>query len=78
MRIFRLPKQVRLGPHFLIKVEVGSIIDAYAEWNVGDSGGVIRLRKGMTIAQQRYHYTHELVHAAIDYHHQENMEGAVV
>ncbi|KKL13147.1 hypothetical protein LCGC14_2528630, partial [marine sediment metagenome] len=30
---------------------------------------VIQLKKGMTQAQQKYYFSHELIHAAIDYHH---------
>jgi len=75
---WRLPKRKSLGPGFTIRIEEGTLTDTDAEWAVGEAGGVIRLRKGMTKAQQRYHYSHELVHAALDYHHEQMRRGAVL
>jgi hypothetical protein len=64
-----LPKTIR-WPGWVIKVEVGDTGNTYGEWAVGDgSGGVIRLKRGLTKAQQKYALSHELIHAAIDYHH---------
>ena len=77
MTRWRLPKQRSLGPNFTIKIEEGSLTDTNGEWLAGYNGGIIRLKKGLTKAQQRYYYTHELVHAALDYCHQESIRGAV-
>ena len=69
MRKWRLPKKKSLGPGFVVTVEIGTLTDTDGEWAVGDYGGVIRIGKGLTVSQQKYHYSHELVHAALDYLH---------
>ena len=73
--MWRLPKYVHL-PGFLVKVEVVSMTDSDgAEYVYGDGGGVIRIGKGMSVAQQKYYFSHELMHAAIDYYHKQILEG---
>lgn len=76
MKRFRLPKKIYL-PGFTIRVEQGTVTDAKAVWEVGDSGGVIRLAKNLTVAQQKYYLSHELIHAAIDNHHNNILDGGV-
>ena len=76
MARWRLPKKKNLGPGFIVKIEEGTLTDTDAEWAIGDHGGVIRMRRGLTVAQQRYLYSHELIHAALDYHHKQVLEGA--
>lgn len=76
MKKWRLVKIIRL-PEYKVRVEEGSLTDTDAEWNVGDGGGVIRLRKGMTSMQQRYHIAHEMGHAVLDWQHEQILKGAI-
>ena len=78
MMSWRLPKRKTLGPGFTIQIVEGVLTDSAAAWEIGNHGGVITLIKGLTKAQQRYYYSHELIHAAIDYHHEQNKSGATV
>jgi len=76
MKIWRLPNTI-IVPQFRIKVEVITMTDLdQAEYVYGNDGGVIRIGKNMTIAEQRYYFSHEFVHAAVDYHHKQILEGA--
>ena len=70
MKRWRLPKKIHL-PGWVIRIEIGDTPGLDAEWayNVESGGGVIRLRPGLTKAQQKYTLSHELLHAAVDYHH---------
>jgi len=78
MKPWHLPKKVHF-PGFTIKVETVSMTDLdSAEYVYGDTGGVIRIGKGMTVAQQKYYFSHELIHAAIDYHHKQHLEGGAI
>jgi len=76
MKRWRLAKGIWL-PEYRIKIEEGSLTDTDAEWAVGDGGGVVRLRKGMTNMQQRYHIAHEMIHAVVDWLHEQIVKGAV-
>ena len=71
MKRFVLSKKIRWPEGFTIKiVEVDLTNDEDANWSYDMQGnGVIQLKKGMTLAQQKYHFSHELIHAAVDYHH---------
>jgi len=74
---FVLPKKTTLPGGFVIRVVEGPMAEGDAEWDYDSSGsGVIRLRSGMTLKQQKYHYSHEMNHALIDYHHLLIQEGA--
>ena len=66
MRRWRLTKKI-YWPGYVIVVEIGTLTDTDGEWAVGEGGGVIRLRKGLTKAQQKYTLSHEILHAAVDY-----------
>jgi len=69
MKRFRLPKKVHL-PGFVIKVEIVSMTDQdQGEYVYGDNAGVIRIRKGLSVREQKYCFSHELLHAVVDYHH---------
>ena len=75
MKQWHLPKAVHL-PGFLVKVEIVTMTDNdQAEYVYGEDGGVIRIGKGMTVAEQRYYFSHELVHAVVDYHHKQIIKG---
>jgi len=73
MKRWRLPKVIKL-PGFTIKVEVGGVLDGSGEWSYSGDVGVLRLNKNLTINQQKYFFSHELLHAIIDYHHRMNEE----
>jgi len=76
MKRFHLPKKVHL-PGFVIRVEeVEMTEDDSAEYVYSGSGGVIRIQRGLTVAQQKYYFGHEMQHALIDYLHKLVMEGA--
>lgn len=78
MRRFVLPKQIRLPGGFIIRVEVATMAedsDAECDYSVQHNSAVIRLRKGMTVKQMKYHLSHELLHVVIDYHHAMMLEG---
>ena len=74
---FVLPKQVTLPGGFVIRVqEVNLTNDCNAEFGYSREGAaVISLAKGLTQRQQKYHFSHELIHAVIDYHHLLILEG---
>ena len=73
--MWRLPKAVHL-PGFLVKVEEVSMTENdQAEYVYGVDGGVIRIRKGMAVAEQKYYFSHELIHAVADYHHKQIVDG---
>lgn len=74
---WRLPKRKSLGPGFTIRIEEGELTDCGGEWTYNERGGVIRIQKGMTKANQRYYYSHELIHATVDYHLEQAKRGAV-
>ncbi|KKL15421.1 hypothetical protein LCGC14_2505760 [marine sediment metagenome] len=71
MKRFVLPKKIKLPGGFNIKVgEVALTNDETSNWSYDMQGnGVIQLKKGMTQAQQKYSFSHELLHAVADYHH---------
>ena len=71
MKRFVLPKKIKLPGGFVIKVEeVALTNDEDANWSYDMQGnGVIQLKKGATQAKQKYSLSHELLHAAADYHH---------
>jgi len=75
---FVLPKKHTLPGGFTIRIEEGAMTcDEDAEFSYSAEGhGVLRLRKGLTKKQQRYHFSHEMIHAMIDYHHLMIREGA--
>lgn len=75
MKRWRLAKGIWL-PEYKVKIEEGSLTDTDAEWNVGTAGGVIRLRKGMNPMEQRYHIAHEMLHAVVDWLHEQILKGA--
>jgi len=76
MKRFRLPKKIH-WPGFTVKVEVVSMTgDDQEEWVYDADMGVIRLQKGLTVAQQRYYFSHAMLHVAADYHHKQIVEGA--
>ena len=76
MKQWRLRNKIYL-PEFTVKIEVVSMTDLdQAEYVYGEDGGVIRLGKGMSVNQQKYYFSHELQHAATDYHHKLVVGGA--
>ena len=78
MRKFILPKRITWPGGFVIRVEeVLFTTESMATFDYDNSGNaIISLKKGMTQAQQRYYLSHELIHAAVDYHHLMIEEGA--
>ncbi len=75
VKIWRLPRTV-IVPDFKIKVEVITMTDLdQAEYVYGNDGGVIRIGKGMSVGQKRFYFSHELIHAAVDYHLKQVLEG---
>lgn len=75
MKQWRLPKAVHL-PGFTIKVEIVSMTDNdQAEYVYGDTGGVIRIGKGMNLSEQKFYFSHELIHATVDYHLKQVIDG---
>jgi len=50
--------------------------DDMGEWVYSDNGGVIRIQRGLKVKEQEYYFSHELLHAAIDYHHKLIASGA--
>ncbi|KKL85557.1 hypothetical protein LCGC14_1953520 [marine sediment metagenome] len=79
MKRFVLPKKIKYPGGFVIKiVEVALPKDEGANWSYDWQGtGIIQLEEGMTKARQKYYLSHELVHAAIDYHHFMIVEGGM-
>ena len=73
---FHLTKSVSLIGWKVRIEEVAFGGDANADYDYFKTGGLIRIRKGLTKKQQEYHVTHELVHAAIDRHHRAIQNGA--
>ncbi len=74
---FVLPKQVTLPGGFVIRVQEVTLSGGdNAEFTYGEDFAVISLAKGLTQRQQKYHFSHELIHAMIDYHHLLILEGA--
>jgi len=75
MKHFHLPKRIRL-PGFVIRIEEVTMTEPdMAEWVYGDNGGVIRIQKGLPQGLQSYYFSHEMLHAMIDYHHKQVKEG---
>lgn len=72
MKRFVLRKSISFPGGFTIKIVESIFTDdqnACWDYNTDKLEGVITLRKGLTLAQQRYYLSHELIHAMIDYHH---------
>ena len=77
MKRFVLPKKIKFPGGFIIKIVIVDMTtDMAASWDYDLQGtGIIQLSKGLTQSKQRYYLSHELIHAAIDYHHFMNTEG---
>lgn len=77
MKRFVLRKSISFPGGFTVKIVEGVLVDKTACWDYDPDRleGVITLDKGLTQAQQKYYFSHELIHAMIDYHHFMIMNG---
>ena len=71
MKRFVLPKKITWPGGFTIKIAIVDMnSDMAASWDYDLQGtGIIQMSKGLSQARQRYYLSHELIHAAVDYHH---------
>lgn len=75
MKQWRLHKKIYL-PGWMIRIDIVDVPGSDGEWVVGENGGgIIRLRPGLTKGQQKYTFSHELLHAAVDYNNAMLIEG---
>lgn len=68
-KLARLPKTIKWPGGFTIQVKQTKKIHEYGHWVGEHAGGTIRLKEDEDLPRKWRTLAHELVHAAIDYHH---------